>query len=287
MAPSSHTGVSVSQGDVKIRHVRRHPKTGILWFRMSIPVDVRNALGCSEIVRSLKTRDVHEAELKAELLRFDAISQIEAARKRSRRDKSGDIPPNQVRQLSAQQARAIANKWRDAQKIISYDSYLANVHAGEQFSFYMQRYLNADIDKTRDALQRGNFEVPGNLLPRLMAENGLDLEGDSLEKRMLAREILWACIEVFEFDLSLLRGERPELPCIDPAIGHSLPTSSGVPISTAFKQYVEERRLSGKTLVQAQTVIRHFVSTVTDLPIDQLTRTHFSTFRSLLLKMPV
>lgn len=42
-------------------YLRRHPRTGIYWFRRAIPPSLRPSIGRCEIVRSLKTRDHREA----------------------------------------------------------------------------------------------------------------------------------------------------------------------------------------------------------------------------------
>ena len=42
-------------------YLRRHPRTGIYWFRRAVPPSLRPSIGRCEIVRSLKTRDHREA----------------------------------------------------------------------------------------------------------------------------------------------------------------------------------------------------------------------------------
>ena len=40
---------------------RKHPRTGIYWFRMRVPDDVRPVVQRKEITRTLRTRDSVEA----------------------------------------------------------------------------------------------------------------------------------------------------------------------------------------------------------------------------------
>lgn len=42
-------------------YLRRHPRTGIYWFRRAVPPSLRPSIGQCEIVRTLKTRDHREA----------------------------------------------------------------------------------------------------------------------------------------------------------------------------------------------------------------------------------
>ncbi|POR45065.1 DUF6538 domain-containing protein [Bosea psychrotolerans] len=39
----------------------KHPKTGVYWFRKAVPKDLREALGKTEFIQSLRTKDVAEA----------------------------------------------------------------------------------------------------------------------------------------------------------------------------------------------------------------------------------
>lgn len=40
---------------------QKHPKTGVYWFRKAVPKDLREIIGKTEVVQSLRTKDVAEA----------------------------------------------------------------------------------------------------------------------------------------------------------------------------------------------------------------------------------
>lgn len=68
----------------KMRHLRRHPRTGIYWFRMAVPAELRDQLGRVEIVCSLGTRSEQEACRKLPAVRADAERRIAQARRERR-----------------------------------------------------------------------------------------------------------------------------------------------------------------------------------------------------------
>jgi len=61
-------------------YLRRHPRTGIYWFRRAVPAVLRTAVGRCEIVRSLTTRDRREARRLALVHAVEAENLLAQAR---------------------------------------------------------------------------------------------------------------------------------------------------------------------------------------------------------------
>lgn len=61
-------------------YLRRHPRTGIYWFRRAVPATLRAVVGRCEIVRSLKTRDRREARRLALVHAVEAENLLARAR---------------------------------------------------------------------------------------------------------------------------------------------------------------------------------------------------------------
>jgi hypothetical protein len=43
-------------------YLQRHPKTGVYWFRRSVPPELRRVVGKPEIRKTLGTKDVREGK---------------------------------------------------------------------------------------------------------------------------------------------------------------------------------------------------------------------------------
>lgn len=74
-------------------YLRRHPRTGIYWFRRAVPVALRAVVGRCEIVRSLKTRDRREARRLALVHAVEAENILAQAQGRSTLLPTSSSPP--------------------------------------------------------------------------------------------------------------------------------------------------------------------------------------------------
>jgi len=69
----------------------RNPKSGVYYFRQKVPADLRDALGKTEVSRSLRTKDPQEAKLRnAEATRQQAL------RWAALRARPGPVPHRQL-----------------------------------------------------------------------------------------------------------------------------------------------------------------------------------------------
>ncbi|WP_374316702.1 DUF6538 domain-containing protein [Aquabacterium sp.] len=80
-------------------------RSGVLYLRVMIPSDVRQALGKTKVVESTKTSDRREAELRAARRHVEILEEIEAARRRLNPQPVADVTP-ELGKVLAERVRA-------------------------------------------------------------------------------------------------------------------------------------------------------------------------------------
>lgn len=290
----------------RIRHLRRHPRTGIYWFRIAVPVELRDQLGRVEIVCSLRTRSEQEACRKLAAVRADAERRIDRARQEMR-GHSPELPRRFLPQVSSDPplvsspvkgqdglltsagAVALSKSWERWAWVIEMEGLtLPSVTPADEI--YSRTRVSAECEAWfRDALDRtdpGPFE---GFIQFFAGQYGFLVQPGSRNQMLLGLELLRAAIRHEQRLRAWLRGEEIEPPVV-PAT-QDLPepqraSTSTFTLSQAFADYASLRRLDAKAHAQAETALRRFVEVVGDLRLDQLDRSHAKSFAAALLDLP-
>lgn len=286
----------------KMRHLRRHPRTGIYWFRMAVPTELRDQLGRVEIVCSLGTRSEQEARRKLPAVRADAERRIAQAR-RERRNAlpdtlyrtTSDPPPvplpiiGEDGQLTFSGAAALAKSWGQWAWSIERDG-LTQPTCAPTDEMYSRTRASTECEAWfRDALDRTDPALFDGLINFFAGQYGFQAQPGSRNEMLLGLELLRAAIRHEQRLRAWLRGEEIEPPIVP--LTQDLPeplkaNASTFTLSQAFSDYASLRRLDAKARAQAETALRRFIEVVGDLRGDQLDRSHVKSFVAALLDLP-
>lgn len=151
----------------------------IYYFRVSVPQDLRRTIGKSEIIKSLRTADFHEAKRLVALESLSADSLIDSARMKIR----GDRPPvRQVAELSDVEIRRLAiERFIRLEQVLEEDysaqgrfydaSDLEQAIENTEMDYAMMAASNEDGEQYRYFLDRS--------LDQFLAEKGIEVAKSS------------------------------------------------------------------------------------------------------------
>lgn len=265
-------------------NLQKHPKSGVYRFRRAVPQELRLILGKSEIVETLRTKDVNEAKQKAKEvgLRIDGLFQ--AARDR----RIG---------ISQAEADTLIAAWKndelkkDEETRFSAPTLDLTVpQATASINEFTELCLKHESLKT--AQDRLDFRIIEAPLFDLLTKAGRFIDRQSAGYQIVAGMMLKAAREVVEEQMRRDQGDWTPSPSI------SLPTSTvstrqyvvgstPKPISAILEEWVAERKPPAKTESDWRTAIRRFIEVVgQDIDVQAVGKSHCREFKHALLKMP-
>ena len=208
---------------------------GRRWFyRRSVPVELRERMGCSEITRSLKTESVTEAERTVATLDREVTALIDAARTDNLLDLEkliSDLTGKYLRQLIAQD--------RSSRRTGEFGP---RAEYEDMQSYYAEQARDMDED-----LDRRKFDSVRDEATALLAAEGVSLEGEALEG--LLYQLLHTKIRARVQTIKELSGDiklQADEPLAEPtrtAPAVSSPPSK--PLGEVVQRYIKERVGSG------------------------------------------
>lgn len=255
----------------------KHPRTGVYYLRRAVPQDLRKALGKTEYLKSLRTKDPHEAKK----LHANALQESDAAFARAR------------------QRRAVLDVLNDEQIKEAGEAWVAHILGEDE-----EQRLEG-LDDHAFAKMQETFDI---VLPALKAElaRGLVDEGTAYEfddflrahdynistnsenYRRVHMGMLRAWVRALEMEQRRHQGEPIETP-VAPEIGPRRLSAGGnsdpTKLSGAFDGWKAERKPSDKVWSEWSLARRRFVETNGDLAVAKLERVHIRMFKDALIKL--
>jgi len=273
------------------KHQHIFQRKGVCYYRRHVPIDIREAYGKADIIKSLRTKDFNVATKLANIedVKYDEefetyrvptssgvieIAANEVSIKQACDARFRDIIETDFTYRADIFAKAEANP-EDfyGKKIIPlpkterfYDLIEDGTTALDRILAYVFMHdLQNRIERTETALASGNYQVNGN--PKL------------------ARGLLQAEIEAIEKLLSR------DFSDIEPEIGSSIkaPVDDTPLFSIETAKFIEERVKLGmpeKTVAEREAAFRDFISVCGDKPISAYLKSDGVKFKEVLSKTP-
>jgi integrase len=165
----------------------KHPQSGIYYFRVAVPEDLRSTIGRREVKKSLKTRNYAEAKLLFSAEYTDTQQMFEQHRTKA--------------QVTSRDIQVLADRWLTKA--------VEEVEANDNFSDYVSYSPSRGGDDLTDeligALEAGYFlqePIVGELASELVHENGLFIVKGSERYRELVRVL---CQRKIQFQVICLK----------------------------------------------------------------------------------
>lgn len=298
----------------------KHPKTSVYYCRRSVPKDIRQVFGKTEVRRSLGTKVLSEARRLFPSV-YDSIStEFESCRRkveseRSLVERKASNPDSLTRKdisvLSARYYNRELKRMHESDSLAGYSDIakydLMLVRLGQwsevNTDTQVQEFVNGLNDPSSRLLEdvESLQNVLGDIANSLLKEEGLAVPESSQSYLMLLLELakvvkrlqlVSAQLHVGDYDSS-----QP-LPIAEQGLskGHKdvRSVTNAPTIETVFKGYEESLRLHNqgrektidKTLKDYGVVVKRFAEVFPNKPVTEVSRPDIDTFRTELLKMP-
>ncbi len=298
----------------------KHPKTSVYYCRRSVPKDIRQAFGKTEVRRSLGTKVLSEARRLFPSV-YDSIStEFESCRRkleaeRSLTERKVSSPDSLTRKdisvLSARYYNRELKRMHESESLTGYSDIakydLMLVRLGQWSEIETDAQIQELVNDLNEPGSRqledieSLHEVFGNTAHSLLQEEGLAVPESSKSYLMLMLELakvvkrlqlVSAQLHVGDYDTS-----QP-LPIAEQSLSKANKgvesVTSAPTIETVFKDYEESLRLHNqgrektidKTLKDYGVVVKRFAEVFPNKPITEVSRPDIDSFRTELLKMP-
>ncbi len=187
----------------------KHPKTSVFYIRRAVPHDLREALGRTEYLKSLRTKDPREAKE-----RFaDAWAECEATFARARAGKSV------VDQLDDEQVRHIADAW--TAHMLQEDDDLRLDGMSDRDYAKRQETFDIVIPALRNELARGIVdEGTAWEFDDFLKSHGFNVPTTSLDFRRVCLAMLRSWVRALEIEQKRHLGEPIDE--LSPKVGDGL-----------------------------------------------------------------
>jgi integrase len=255
----------------------KHPKTGVYYLRRAVPRDIQEALGRTEYLKSLRTKDPKEAKP----LFAAAFKECEAAFARAR------AGLGVVDVLDDAQIREVGEAW--VAHILAEDDELRLRGLPEELFARMGQSLDEALAERKMEFARGVVsEDIAWAFDEFLKSHGYNIPTNTVDYRRVHMGMLRAWIRVLEQQRQRHQGEpieTPEAPEIGPR--RLLVNGKGDPakLSGAFDGWKAERKPSEKTWSEWSLARRRIIETNGDLPLAQLQKAHVRKFKDALIKL--
>jgi integrase len=259
-----------------VTYLHRHPRTGVYWFRRSVPPDLRAALGRREITESLRTKVPADAKARLPDASARAEAVLEAARVHAAPLTAAPLTSSPVAVREVPFTRADAERIAAAYVTRASERNAREYAEGEPYSIQAaedrRRYLEAAVGLWRTHLLERRWELVRPTSLQWLANAGVPVP-DEVGLAYMADAVLRAYVVLQEQSLVLLLEAwpilaRPEVPSLTPrvAVG-AQPVASGseepepqpdVTLPRLVELYWAEKDLAGKSADELAAAARRF-----------------------------
>lgn len=255
----------------------KHPRTGVYYLRRAVPKDIQEALGKTEFLKSLGTKDEREAKV----LFPAALQESDAAFAKARgKNAAVDV-------LNDLQIREVGEAW--ASHILGEDEELRLDGLSERDFEKQQEAYDIVLPALKADLARGSVdEGVAWEFDDFLKSYGFNVPTNTMNYRRVHMGMLRAWIRAMEAQLLRQQGEPIETP-VAPEIGPRRLAVGGASdpskLSGAFESWKGERKPSEKTWSEWSLALRRFVEVNGDPAVAKLDKSHIRKFKEALQKL--
>lgn len=255
----------------------KHPRTGVYYIRRAVPKDIREALGKTEYLKSLGTKDEREAKVL-----FPAALQESDAAFAKARGKNATVDV-----LNDVQIREVEEAW--AAHILGEDEEVRLDGVSDRDHTRTQETLEDVLAGLKADLARGRVDdgVAWEF-DDFLKSYGFNVPTNTMNYRRVHMGMLRAWIRALEGQLLRQQGEpieTPEAPEIGPRRLAPGSSSNVAKLAGAFNGWKGERKPGDKTWSEWALALRRFIETNGDLPLAKITKAHIRGYKDALLKL--
>lgn len=252
----------------------KHPRTGVYYLRRAVPKDIQEALGKTEYLKSLGTKDEREAKV----LFPAALQECDAEFARARNGRAVIDVLNDV------QIKEAGEAW--AAHILGEDEEARLDGLSERDFADMQETFDIVLPALKADLARGRVDDgTAYEFDDFLRSHGYNVPTNSLNYRRVHMGMLRAWIRAMEQEQLRHQGEPIETPQA-PEIGPKRLQGDGPrdpsKLSGAFHGWKAERKPSDKAWSEWSLALRRFIETNGDLSLPKIDRGHIRKFKDAL-----
>lgn len=257
------------------------------YFRVRIPVDLREPFGRLEVWRSLKTADHRKARTMGKLEAAKAEITFEKMRNR-------ELTRDQLRKIAEEYLHSTLEHCEGNRE----GGFLPRTHEEKEgkllaYGDLADRYKGALSDLDVQETRARGLKRAGELVDSVLEERGLTLPKDSEEYAILARELLKRALEVCTVEASRITGDysndydRSRLYRKQEATEEK---QAGLLLSEVIQAYVKDhltcKKWTPKTEQENTSILAVFLELIGDRDITTITHQDLMSFRDTLVKLP-
>jgi integrase len=255
----------------------KHPRTGVYYLRRAVPKDIQEALGKTEFLRSLGTKD----ERQAKVLFPAALQESDAAFAKARGANATVDVLNDV------QIREVGEAW--AAHILGEDEEQRLEGLSERDFEKNQEAFDIVMPALRSDLARGYVDEGAAWeFNDFLTSHGFNVPTNTMNYRRVHMGMLRAWVRAMEAQLQRQQGEpieTPEVPEIGPRRLASGGESNPSKFSGAFDSWKAERKPSEKTWSEWSLALRRFIEVNGDPAVAKVDKSHIRKFKEALQKL--
>jgi integrase len=264
----------IQKGDtlgVKMATPFKHPRTGVYYLRRAVPKDIQEALGKTEYLKSLGTKD----PLVAKKRFVDELQECEAVFDRARR--GTDV-------LDDAQIKAVGEAW--AAHCLGEDEEVRLDGLSEREYARKQETLDVVIPGLKAELARGMVDEGTTYeFNDFLQSHGYNVPANTENYRRVHMGMLRAWVRALEQQQLRHQGEpieTPQAPEIGPKRLQGDGFSDPSKLSGAFDGWKAERKPSAKAWSEWSLALRRFIEVNGDPQLRKIDRGHIRKFKDAL-----
>ncbi|QYY34992.1 site-specific integrase [Ruficoccus sp. ZRK36] len=261
---------------------------------------MRDSIGKSEIIRSLKTSDYQKASRRYQVYEIEANNLIDSARRKKKQQSQSEQSP--IPSLSTEEIQCMVLQWfheleraseKERDEYIDEDSEIqGNIIDG----------LQADIAALSDEIgprsrDKYHSDIGQEETDKLLEQNNVFLSRDSDTYMLLKKQVVRGLIENYERTIRSLghRGFHPlyeyfrnvdEVTPPPESVRNHKPKSK-VTVLALLERYMQEKETSPRTRLQYESHAERFAEYIgQDKSVAEITRDDFVKYRDLLKQVP-
>lgn len=254
----------------------KHPRTGVYYIRRAVPKDIQEALGKSEYLKSLGTKDEREAKV----LFAAALQESDAAFAKAK----GRVGAVDV--LNDVQIKEVGEAWAAHVLEEDEDQRLDGI-SGREYE-RMQESFDIVLPQLRTELARGYVdEGTAFEFDDFLRSHGFNVPTNSDNYRRVHMGMLRAWLRALDLQQRRHLGEpieTPEAPEIGP---RRRADGAGAPgkLSGAFDGWKAERKPTDKAWSEWSLALRRFIEINGDVALEKLAKAHMRKFKDGLIAL--
>lgn len=256
-------------------------KGSIYYFRIAIPIDVRQVFGRTEINYSLQTDDLYQARVKASILSTSIRNLISKARR-------GDLIMADINVAEFRQRLSdFYTMW--FQGLEAGRLAVGRPFTGEELDNRVGE-IESTVKEIRQDVASYNHQRCESIVESVLSEMGVEEPRKVEQFDSYCREAVLKFLKLNEVYLDHAKGlYSKEYPWEQPSPETiTVREESSILLSEALQLYVEEvsRNWNTKTEFENTAMITNFIAIVGDCPLNLVTREKVRDYKTKLLKFP-